>query len=156
MWTWHGSMLLESLPVDHRSYLMFNVSSMNTYQQWMIHWYNSQNSNTKYIDEPMSTWNLDSRWITFDKLGKSLGGGGSDVCVLSERDQSGVNCQARGQSGNERVCSICLYFTAWDSCQLVLCCPSSIILLYAESLALYIQDTIINTFNSHPSVPTHV
>ena len=93
------------LPVDHRSYRMFNeyLSPMNDslIQQ-------TNNLLIQNIDEPMSTRNLDSKWITFDRLGKSQRGGGSDVCVLSERDQSGVNCQARGQSGNEKVlCIIC-------------------------------------------------
>ena len=81
---------------------------MNTYHQWMIHWYNKQiSTNTKYwrthvnkefglqMNNIWQTWQIPERrrkWC---------------LCLIW-RDQSGVNCQARGQSGNEKVlCIIC-------------------------------------------------
>ena len=136
-----------------RSLILSDVQWILITNEWFI------DTTNKYlliqnIDEPMSTWNFDSKWITFDRLGKSQRGGGSDVCVLSEeiRVESTVK---RGVSLVMRRC--CALFVLYCLRFLSACCPlclSSIILLYSESLTLDLTfGTRLNTFNSHPSVP---
>ena len=176
MWTWHGSVLLDYLPIDHRYYLtIFNVrtrvGSKNTFEWWMM-WLtaikivNSQILNIEHI-EPMSTGNLYLK-LRFFKMNnmtnlaksqqKFTMAVGVRKCCLSRCYRRAIREVSLVQTRGQLVMSLPALFVlhglyVWDYNSSPLC-VSSIILLYAESLALYLVFTIQDTIKYllHPSV----